>query len=685
MLICMLFLLMLGARTTFAQLTVATPSALDQNSLIDVTHYEITATVTPAQHLLTATATVTFTPTEALPTVSFVLNDALSVTRVVDASGTAIAGERGPNDTLLLTPATPLVAGQSYTWSFTYAGALDGRGGPVPGLTLAKIEAPTSYLLYGGAWFPMSGYLTDRFTGTIHVRVPSGYTVLGSGPQGAEAGKAEKSDAASNRANIAIRTKAQATIPAPAEAQAFTTYDFNWTEPSFPGTILIGQWVNVQAPQAPNIHLYVSKAREQVAASSYGTAALDEFAYFTSIFGEPPSNTLNIVELPAGTVPAYWAPQIAAIAGAHIGGGDSFRLLANTIAHQWWSVKVSPATLNDAWITNGMCTYAELLYLAYQDGPAAMRNALQDVAAGALAYDTTPLTTAGRLGAFSPQFQSMTFQKGAMIFRMLHWVMGEADFNRMVEALLSKYAAQPLSTAAFEQVAEANTQQNLIPFFAEWLHGTGAPDFSTNWDIYRLGNGTGFRTIGTINQQLVLFNMPVELRIVTEGKTVNQVIPVVGNSTPFDIVTFGDPSQILIDPDWNVLKDTPAMQVRVDILRGQQKAAAGDAQAALADYQAALAVNPQSSLAQFRIGELLFTQQDYQAAVNAFRSSLNGDNQPAWTVPWSYLEIGRIFDLTGQRDRAVNEYRQALETHDNTSGAMNEARHDILVPYKLPK
>ncbi|ACO34040.1 tetratricopeptide repeat protein [Acidobacterium capsulatum] len=626
--------------------------------LVDVTGYVIDATVQPARHSLAATAQVTFTPTADLPTASFVLHDALRVQKVADASGNAIPGERGPNDTLLLTPATPLVKGQSYTWTFTYAGQLDGSAtsGPVPGLTLAKIDADTSYLLYGGAWFPMDGYLTDRFTATLHITVPSGYTVVGSGA-------------------VAISKT---------DASGMREYDFAWTKPSFPGTILVGKWVDVPDPQAANIHLYVSPAHQKAAEGSYGTSALDEFAFFTSTFGEPPSNTLNIVELPNGTVPAYWAPGIAAIASAHIGGGNDARLLANTIAHQWWSAEVSPATLNDAWITNGMCTYAELLYLEYQDGEGALANAIQDVAAGALAYDTTPLTSAGRLGAFSPQFQSMTFEKGAMVFHMLRWVMGNDSFNKALQAVLTEYAGKDVSTAQFEKAAEAHTQQNLVPFFAEWLDGTGAPDFKTKWDVYRLGNGKGFRTVGAIEQQLDLLNMPVDVRIETQGKTVNHVVQVVGNSTPFDIETFGEPSRISIDPDWHVLKDTPDMQVRVDILRGQQKAAQGDVAGALAEYQAALKVNPQSSLASFRMGELLFAQHDYQAAVNAYRDALSGDNQPKWTEAWSHIEIGKIFDITGQRDRAVNEYRQALETHDNTSGAMNEARHDIQVPYKLP-
>ena len=36
--------------------------------------------------------------------------------------------------------------------------------------------------------------------------------------------------------------------------------------------------------------------------------------------------------------------------------------------------------------------------------------------------------------------------------------------------------------------------------------------------------------------------------------------------------------------------------------------------------------------------------------------SLNGDLEPKWTEVWGHINLGKIFDITGQRDRAVNEY-----------------------------
>ena len=70
-------------------------------------------------------------------------------------------------------------------------------------------------------------------------------------------------------------------------------------------------------------------------------------------------------------------------------------------------------------------------------------------------------------------------------------------------------------------------------------------------------------------------------------------------------------------------------------------------------------MNRNSSLAHYRIAEVFFLQNNYQSAANEFREALNGDLEPKWTEVWSHINLGKIFDITGQRERAVNEYKQA--------------------------
>jgi aminopeptidase N len=622
---------------------------------LQITAYTIDAELKPESHMLTCVTRVTFTALDQVQTAVFELHGALRVDKVTDAKNVPLNGERGAEASLRITPQKPLSKGQTYTWTFYYSGALPSdEGGPVEGLKYAYVGDPESYLLYGGRWFPMVGYLTSRFTADIHVKVPTGYTVIGSGAQGSAkpAGNGE------------------------------TEHDFSWKKPGFPGTIIAGKFNPAVSP-APNIHVYTTDAHK-AAAADYGQSALRIFAYFTSSFGLPESGTMNVVELPDDTVPTYWAPEIAAVAGNRIGGKTDFRVLSNTIAHQWWGSEISPATLNDAWITNGMSRYGELMYLEDSAGRSALDAAILDVSAGALAYDTIPLASAGRLNVYSPEFQAMTLEKGAIVYHMLRWEVGDDSFIKILRATLSQFTDKGIKTSDFERTAEAQSQQQLTPFFAQWLDGTGAPAFTNKYAIYRLGNNKGFRTIGEIQQDLDLFNMPVDLRIETDGKTENKRVSVVGTDSQYVIDTFGRPRHVLIDPDDWVLKSTPGMQVRVSILKGQQLVAQGDISGALAEYQKALQINPQSSLASYRIAEIFFTQRNYQAAVNSYRDALRGDDDPRWTEVWSHVQIGKIFDVTGQRDRAVTEYRQAIQTNDNTAGALNEARHYLQVPYKRP-
>lgn len=523
---------------------------------VDVTGYVIHADLDPASGKLSATAAVTFTALQDLNLVTLGLNNGLVVSKLTDGAGANIPFERNTADsTLRISPANLIPKGTNATWTFAYAGAPSVDTSPVDGIDFAQVADPVSFLLYPGRWFPMTGLFTDRFTAEVHVTVPAGERAIGSGFTG-------EHKLAGGR----------------------TEYVFNWTRPGFPGTIVAGKFLQpISAPDAPNIHVYVTDANK-ARAQSMATTAGQEFEFLTDRFGGAESPTINVVELPPAAVSAAWAPEVAAIKPDRA----SVRLMANTLAHQWWGSEVSPATLNDAWITNGMSRYAELLYLEEANGKQALQNAITDTEAAALAYDTEPLTTLGRIDPFSPQFQNMTLDKGAMVFHMLRWEMGDDKFNAFLKAVLSQYIDKPIRTTDVQTVAEAQSQLQLTPFFSQWLDGTGAPEFGDNFTVFRLGSNKGFRTVGAVTQDLDLFKMPVELQIETEGKTEDRRIDLSGTESPYTVQTFGRPRKITIDPNNWLLKSTPDLAVRVAVLRGQQDVAQGDLVGAISEYQKAL-------------------------------------------------------------------------------------------------
>ena len=629
--------------------------------------YQIDAVLNPHEHKIKAQARVKITALEELNIATFHLHNDLRLTKVADAAGKVLTADRTPQDSSVRVSLRSTVPkGESTTLTFEYEGVLDSADdSPVPGLKLASIGDDTSYLLYAGDWFPVNSYGIDRFTATINVTVPAHMLVIGSG--NTSPGEA-----------TALKASSVGTGPS-------KTFSLKYDKASFPGTIVAGDFGDYSSTEAGlDLHVYFKPTHKDLA-SAYAETAVKEFTYFITLYGPPSSNVLRIVELPDDTVPSAWAPQLAALAGRGITPRTNYRLLANTIAHQWWGSSVSPASRDDWWLEDGFSRYSEARYIESAAGSAGLQEAVKDMSVGALAYDTVPLSSVGKLDLFSPEFQSLVTDKGAMILHMLRWVIGDQKYDQAMREFASQFAGKSATADDFRNIVENDYGDKLTWFFSQWLDSTGAPEFKTKYTIYRLGNNKGFRSVGQIAQDLDLFRMPVELKIDTDGKTETKRVDVVGTDSAFTIETFGRPRRITIDPDSHLLKNSTEIKLRAGIQRGQALVQQGDLAGALTEFNKALEINKNSSLAHYRVAEVFFLQHNYQASANAYRDCLNGDGEPRWTEVWSHIQLGKIFDITGQRERATNEYRQAIQTNDDTQGALDEARRYLQKAYEPPK
>jgi len=637
-------------------LSLFLPAMAADRSRIKAEDYVIDAEIVPKTHRLIARVRVKFTALEDINFASFELHNALRVSKATDASGHSFSPERVSQDNTVRVafPAT-MAKGTTSTLTFDYEGALaNADDSPVDGLKLAYIGEDVTYLLYAGRWFPVVNYGIDRFTANINIIAPTGTVVVGSG-------------------------SVAAAKPSPAGK---TVTSFSWQKPNFPGTIVAGPFTD-SVFNGGSVHVYFQPSKKPLAAS-YAETATKEHEYFSGLYGAAPGGPIiKLVELPDDTVPTAWAPEIAALASRNIPEKVNYRLLADCLAHQWWGGMVSPASKEDWWLMDGGARDSEMRYVQNAAGQQAFEDASRDMVVGALAYDTLPLGSVSKLDAFSPQFQALVTEKGGMIFHMLRWVIGDAAFNKTMRDFMAQFAGKPASFADLQAVAEKNHNDKLTAFFAQWVDGTGAPEFKMKYTVFRVKKG--FRIVGEVTQDLDLFRMPLELKVDTDGQTEMKRIEVVGTESAFSLETFGKPRRLVLDPNNWVMKNSPDLKVRVAIRRGQEMTAQGDLGSALAEFNKALEVNRNSSLAHYRIAEVFYIQRNYQSAANEYREALNGDGEPRWTEVWSHLGLGKIFDITGQRERAVGEYRQAIQTGDPTQGALDEARKYLEKPYEREK
>ncbi len=621
----------------------------------EVKNYVITAELLPSQHLLSAQARVDIVPSSDVTTLAFELHSNLRVEKIVDTTGQDVAFKQD-GQALNLSLINPLPAGKAASVTVTYGGMLNSTdGSPVEDIKVAYVGPEGSYLLYPGHWFPVSTNHGNRFTATMNITVPSDETVVASGR-----------------------------AAAPERQPGKVTYTYVFDNPSFPGTVIAGKYV-VQPATAmgADIALYLKPGHEGLAAP-YGDTAAKIMAFYSDVFGPLPSAHLNIVEIGDDTLGGYTAPGIVGLASRAFTNPVNYRLLAHEISHLWWRSLVSPATPDDAFLDEGLAEYSKALYVQETAGDAAFEDLMRNTAIGALTHeDVAPIAQAGQLHEFTAEYQSIVFDKGAMVFHMLRWLIGDDAFRKTLRAMVQQYAWKTIATDQFQRLAETDSKQELTFFFAQWVNSTGVPQFKRNWAVYRLPKG--YQVVGKMQQDLDIFRMPVEIRVVCQGsKPVTQRIDMVGTTADFTINTRTKPLRVLIDPASRILKFDDKMKYQVMMARADQLVQQQALLDAIKQYQDVLALNSNSSLAHYRLGEIHLTLRNYNASMEEFRRALDGDLDPKWIEVWSHLQLGKIFDVTGQRDRALNEYQRALQTNDNTQGALDEANRNIQKPYKNP-
>jgi hypothetical protein len=682
--------------------------------------YDVRASISPAEQALTAQAIVEFESNGPSSYIECQLHPNLRITAVRDAAGKPVEWERDFGNQLVVRITLPqgLPAGQRAKLTFDYSGQLpnEQNNSPIPGTRVAWVGAQGAYLLLPGRWFPLTEFPSNRYTGVFRIDVPEGFVVAGTGvPEGIAAAPPMPAPPAEPGPPVLVRNRnpnlpppPQPAAPAAPTAAPRTLYTFRVDRPQAAGTFVVGslQRSPVQA-EGLNVSVF-SPAASSGTAQAYGEAVARIVGVLSANFGPLPQPNLTIAQIPDGTVAGYAAPGLLLVSARHWTAQPDIRLLSNLSAAQWWGDQVMAASPNDVWLTDGLARYSEALYIEQTSNREAMNRALEDFAVGALMYeDTAPIAEAGRLAPLTSEYLSVVINKGAMVFHMLRARLGDAPFLALLRDFYAQYSGKQAALGDFERIAESrlagsqpppsaegfairvnaapvdNMASSLRPFFAQWLNSTGVPEFTLEYTIYR--TPTGFRIIGKIKQPLDVFRANVELQVLTEGNPETKTVEVSGTESDFEVETFGRPKAggIALDPHDYILKSSPRLRVRAIIARGEAFAEQSRFYDAIQQYAQALDLQRNHSLAQFRMGEVFFYQKNYQASANAFRGALDGDMDPAdkWIEVWSHIYLGKIFDISGDRTRAVNEYSRAQQTNDDTGGAQEEVRKYIASPY----
>lgn len=675
-----------------------------QRARFDVTNYRIEAQIVPAANSLTTTADVTLTPLDATRTFIFELNGALkveSVTRVAAVQTQTLPplrvlqprnqGNRPAQTATAQTPATaaPTTAAAQVTFiqdqvgvsdlgpsvrvdlgetvqanvpltlRFRYAGTLiTPEGGPLTSKKLASVDDTVSYLTYAGRWFPFHDYAADRATAEIFVSAPAGVQVVGYSDE-----------------------------PVAQSAQnGNARFRFVHTKPALIGNIAAGKFAAKTLRFAnTELQFYVQPANENKI-NGYAETLGRAFEFYTRSFGAPDWNKYVIAQIDDESLDAFSGAGTLFLSTRFFENAplNITERLQREAALQWWGQTVGLKSFDDAWLSQGLAEYSALDLRESTANSVDAENLNRELLERALTFEQTAslLRAPSTLDDQSAAYQYIVFYKGSAVFRLLRETLGRDKFNQLLKTYLAQYRGKNASIDDFEKLASAANGAPLRYFFARWVEGTGVPEFKSDYQIIRTRAGK-FVARGTVRQNYDNLRLPVEVKLRAEGddsgKT--QTLRIEEASEDFTLESTGKPLEVVIDPNYKLLRIDPDLRVSAIARRGIEQFKEGNYAEAQTQFEAALKLDRSNSWVYYHLGLLFLEQRNYDLAIDNLKAALNGSLRPGWLRVWAEVKMGNAYDAKGDRDRAKSAYDRAIALGDNYNGAQDAAKKFLGNPY----
>jgi tetratricopeptide (TPR) repeat protein len=640
--------------------------ASQPGSNYDITNYRIEAQLIPEQHLLRAGADITVLPLEATRSLVFELNGSLKV-ESVESGGKLLSGfvqdavgvgTLGPSVRVDLGQVMP--ANQPLTLRFRWSGALlSPEGGPLATRRLAYVGNEGSYLMYASRWFPFHDYAVDRATADITLVVPTGTQVAGSSDD--------------------------PVVGVPSAKDGTTRYRFVQKRPELIGNFVAGQYISKTLNFGNYQILFYAKPGSENRINSYAELMGHVLEFYTKQYGAPVFGTrLVVAQVDDDTLDSYSGTGMIFLAARMF---DSSRpipeeKLQREVAYQWWGQSIGLKSFDDAWISQGLAEWSAFAFREATLTGGALDAAQREQQERALTFEQTAsiARAPGALDDQSAAYQSIVFHKGSMVFRMLRETMGKEKFDLLLRNFLETYRGKSASIDEFEKLATQVNGSNMRYFFAQWVEGTGVPEFTVDYQIIRTRSGK-FRTRGTVKHSLQTLRMPVQLMLRSEGDSQTITTTIEGRSEDFDFESNGQPLEVVVDPNYRILRMSDELRVSIIARRGIEQMKEGLYAEAQQQFEAALKLDRSNSWVYYNLGLLFIEQRNWAQALDNFDAALNGTLKPSWIEVWARIKRGNAYDAQGERSRAVSEYNKAVQSGITYDNAQATAKKFLATPY----
>jgi hypothetical protein len=264
-------------------------------------------------------------------------------------------------------------------------------------------------------------------------------------------------------------------------------------------------------------------------------------AFFDTIFGAYPWPQLTNLHRIEGGGTEF--PMLV------MNGSPSVGLILHEVGHNYLHGVLANNEWRDGWLDEGFVSYLTNWAHELAGRPV---NWARDMAAirerERLGY-TQPIGLPGAEFEDPATYGAMTYTKAALVFRMLHWLVGDESFRAALRRYYADNTLSHVREADLRAAFHAVQPEPLDWFFDQWIHTTGRLDYRIGeLDARRTDDGRWVARVEVLRDGEIW--MPVDLQVGgtllrLDARERRQVVELTMTEPPVEAVL--DPAGILID------------------------------------------------------------------------------------------------------------------------------------------
>jgi len=295
----------------------------------------------------------------------------------------------------------------------------------------------------------------------------------------------------------------------------------------------------------------------------------DTLEHYGKHYGPYPYNQVSVVDGGNSAGGGMEYPNLTII---NFGSPSWLRFLElvimHEVGHNWFYGMLGNNEMDEAWLDEGMNSFAENRYLEEKYGTAgnitnwphylSFMPQLSDrylhsflYYAFAVNHAEQPILTPAH------QFKEsyvLVYMKAAWTMDMLRYMLGDDKFDEVMQTYFDKFKFKHPTTEDFIRIAEQVSGRDLDKFFDDWLTTTKQCDLAIE-KIKRRKTSAGTKELSVTIEQQAEINMPTDLLIENKsGSVIMSHWYGTGKDTTFKFSVADWPKSVWIDPNDRILE-----------------------------------------------------------------------------------------------------------------------------------